>query len=78
MSSLPEQAVNPPYVDAPYREIEDEDSIAIAMAEVDHLEESLIFLDRRIFPNSHFTSTQDIYKALQVLRKELREMLGEE
>lgn len=55
--------------------VQDADFIEITIDELDNLEVSLIYLDRRIFPNSHFTDEVDIYAALQKTRKKLQEML---
>ena len=56
--------------------VHDESLIQAAIGELDELVSSLIYLDRRINPNSHFNVTVDIYGALQVLRRELLAMIG--
>lgn len=72
-SSLPEPPIDPP--EAAYREIQDEQLIEIALAEADELISSLIYLDRRISPKTHFEGG---YKALNDIKGTLKEMLGKE
>ncbi len=77
---VPEQAESPP--DAPYREVQDEASIRDALAEVAELESSLRHLDRHSPNDSHFKGWRggedklfDAYRALKIIRKDLKEML---
>jgi len=63
----------------PYREIPDEYEIHEAVRAVDELEASLLYLDRNKKPWSHFMGVgRNPYKALDLLREDLRRMLGEE
>ncbi len=73
-TSKTEPPLDPPYADAEYHEVKDEDLIRIALAELDELVHSLIYLDRRILPNTHFEGG---YEALNNIKDALKEMLGE-
>lgn len=55
--------------------VQDEGTIGEALEDVDNLIGGLIYLDRHIFPSTHFG---EVYGPLQRLALALREMLGEE
>ncbi len=79
---VPEQAESPS--DAPHREVQDEPSIRDAIGEVDQLESSLRFLDRKnIKPDdSYFCGWRNgkyknysAYEVLKIIRQDLEGML---
>mgnify|MGYP001447636348 CR=1 FL=1 len=78
----PEQRLDPEYVDAEYREIQNEGAIKAAIGEVDELMSSLVFLDRHAPGESHFKGwrggeqpTLDAFRALRTIRADLEEMV---
>lgn len=79
MQTIAEQPINPPYVDAPYREIQDEQSIRDALAELDELESSIRYLSRHkpdlLVMREAYHSP---YLVIRAWRRQLREMLGED
>ena len=82
LKSLPEPPIDPP--EAAYREIQDEESIRVAIGEADELMSSLAFLDRHDLNKSHFIGDRGVldrgfdgYRALRIILKDLIELLGE-